>query len=69
MEEKANFEVGRPQIIGYLPRRARVKGFGGFHFDNKLAVDNQVEPLAGNFFTFVDNWDRNFATDVMATIV
>ncbi|HMI44061.1 MAG TPA: hypothetical protein VK516_10575 [Gemmatimonadaceae bacterium] len=46
-----------------------VKCPAGFGLDDKLPVDNHIQPLTRNIFTLVQDRHGHFATDIMAAIV
>jgi len=69
MEEKAYFEVCRPQIIFYLPPCTRVKRFCGFYLNHQLAVDYHIEALTHHFLALVEDWNRDLAAHCVSTVL
>ena len=69
MEQEADLDVRRAQIVGDLPHCAFVKDGGGFGFDDQLAVDNHIESLTDHLFPFVKYGHSDLATDIVATTV
>ena len=68
MQEKTKLEARCPQIILNLPHGTVVEGPSGFDFYDQPLVDDHVEALPGDLLSFIEYWNRYFATDFVPPI-
>ena len=68
VEEKAQINIGRAEVIVELALGCSGQFKGRFGFDDQLFVDNHVEPLMGDLMSFVHHRNWYFPADGVAAL-
>jgi len=66
MQKEANFETAGSEVAMKLTLGGLVKLGGGLDFDDKLFINDHIEPLSTELSALVHDTDANLPADAMA---
>src|SRR3954466_10142113 len=68
MENESDLETTGAEVGEALPKSHAGELLGGFHFDDDLLVDEQIDALTSDVMALVVQVDADFTLDEMAPI-